>query len=64
MSSCEKLVLALQLELDELKLANKILSRDLKSLQAQVNIKVMNGQWHMNNSVDADELEIKETLDE
>ena len=30
---------------------NGSLRKELTSLKAQVNIKVMNGQWHMNNEI-------------
>jgi len=43
---------------------NGSLRKDLTNLKAQVNIKVMNGQWHMSNDIDADDLEVKEKTDE
>ncbi len=42
----------------------RTVTRQFKELQAKVNIKVMNGQWHMSNDIDADDLEIKEKTDE
>ena len=42
----------------------KIVTNKFRELQAKVNIKVMNGQWHMSNEIDADDLELKEKTDE
>lgn len=78
MSSCEELVFALQREVKRLQDRVKDLSNineqhkelngslrvELKKLQAEVNIKVMNGQWHMSNDIDADDLVTKEKTDE
>ena len=78
MSSCEELVFALQREVKRLqervkdlynineqhKELNGSLRTELKKLQAQVNIKVMNGQWHMDNRIDADDLVVKDKTDE
>ena len=78
MSSCEELVFALQREVkrlqervkdlsninDQHKELNGSLRTELKKLQAQVNIKVMNGQWIMDNRIDADDLVVKDKTDE
>ena len=78
MSSCEELVFALQREVKRLqervkdlsnineqhKELNGSLRTELKKLQAQVNIKVMKGQWHMDNRIDADDLVVKDKTDE
>ncbi len=78
MSSYEERVFALQREVEHLKsrvkelsdtneqhrLINGSLRKELHKLHADVNIKVMNGQWHMSNDIDADDLEVKEKTDE
>jgi|TARA_R110000824_G_scaffold156873_6_gene330109 predicted RNase H-like nuclease (RuvC/YqgF family) len=78
MSSCEELVFALQREVQHLEARvtelsmineqhrelNGSLRKELTSLKAQVNIKVMNGQWHMSNNLDADDLVVKDKIDE
>ena len=42
----------------------RTVTKQFKELQAKVNIKVMNGQWHMSNDINADDLELKEKTDD